>query len=152
MSWLQPASSEESLRATWEAVSWAEVLSFVSKIKCNSQLLGGVLFFFFSVNTSSKENKEGKEEDPVMPRFCEVTAFGPRTRGHVCKTWAKLDSVEIPGPLPLQQIHFQVVAMVTTRAGQGGTAPMTPLDILTRWLSCLLVEGAEERNSVCLCA
>ena len=49
----------------------------------------------------SKEKKEGKEEDPVTPRFYEeVTAFGPRTRGHVCKTRAKSDSAEMTRPLP----------------------------------------------------
>ena len=61
MSWLQPASSEESLRATWEAVSWAEVLSFVSKIKCNSQLLGGVLFFFFKSTRPVKKIRKGRK-------------------------------------------------------------------------------------------
>lgn len=35
-----------------------------------------------------------------MPRFYkEITASGPRTRGHVCKTWAKSDPAEITGPL-----------------------------------------------------
>ena len=39
----------------WEAVSWAEVFSFFSKIKCNSQLLG--VFFFQSTRPVKKRRK-----------------------------------------------------------------------------------------------
>ena len=44
ISWFPFPSWEQSLRAIWEAVSWAYVLSFVHRIKYNSQLLDYVIF------------------------------------------------------------------------------------------------------------
>ena len=48
-SWLPPTSSQQSLTALWEAASWAWVLSFVRRIKQNSQLLGCAFLFQLTV-------------------------------------------------------------------------------------------------------
>ena len=84
---IHPSSSltlrSSPLRAVWEAVFWAYVLSFVHRIKHNSQLLGCAFFFQSTLHVKSWTDWKTNNPSWTCKREEDTGQTAPRKTGKI---------------------------------------------------------------------